>query len=259
MKDCSSKILIYAREKMNSCSSEVAGFHRQFVNDFINNYFEKTLTEDEDSYQAFLLKLNDSICNYEFEKVKIDGDPLKRFPFLLDFNWFRCYLITFFKLDLDCSLKSVNASANSKVPYKVDIDNLCSDLNKIETFFDAYIQKSSSYDNFKELTGDLFVDIVTTKNYLEYLLLKLYYDIFVDSVDIWSNYIIKGKKSATWDAVKSGWDDIKPYVAADAGGAVAGGLYGIEGGLVGVLIGALVGAAVTSIAKGAETAVLNVK
>ena len=156
----------------------------------------------------------------------------------------------------------------------IQISDLCVSINnEIKNLIEA----SETFENF-EMSYNNFIQerlLFFRENSLieEYYYAKLYSDVYLSSIDYISYYLCGESKGPRWDKFKSKlnevWEEVKPIVAADAGGAVAGAITGAAAGAAvgaaaggvgagpGALMGAKTGAVVGGCAQSAGKIVEN--
>ena len=122
------------------------------------------------------------------------------------------------------------------------------------------VKESSSLDDFKQKMSAIYEDLSNKLTYYpNYLFARIYFDVFISSLEFWPNIIIGNnttKAASFWDRVKDEWNNhIKPVLNEDATWAVAGGIGGAAAGAIAGGVGAIPGAIAGAVGGGVSASV----
>lgn len=260
------KILDYAKKRMDVISAGIATCHKKLLSDFFEKYYDEKMELTNESFAALELYV-------ELEKSNLDMKTIfgGQFPFPFPFPFPNPFpnpippisleaLRMHDKISQNLSesdyIRCICGDAVAKINDKLfDFDTILEIIEKIYVISDAYIKDSTSFEDFKEKMTTIFEDLSKKITYYpNYLFARIYFDIFISSLEFWPNIIIGNsttKAASFWDKVKDEWNNrIKPILNEDScngilgalGGAASGAAIGAIAGGVGALPGAAVGA-----------------
>ena len=242
----------YAYAYMDTKAADVKQYHREILRSFMADYYDEDMDLDSKTFQALNLFISDKIKSSMLPHPILDPFILIHFP--------KNPLEDLVNKDKLTESTSSGTVIKASVLGKDDKDNNLFDiakvvapaLDKLCDDIDRNISLSSSYPDFLTKMQQSLATIKEAKMApCDYLLISIYYNVLLDSLDFWSDFT-ENMRTKSWEHIQSGWDRIRPYARADAEGAVEGAIYGGITGAIsgGGLAGAAAGAAVGAVAGG---------
>ncbi len=222
-------ISIEQKTAIDSISREIAYYHNYLLDRFLINMYEEgdSLT-DQYLLQIINYVLNEgSNCSFTYLNADYFNEDSINVSNIADIcniilsnNTFSLQLFSDYNFN---NLFSVPLIENSIIEISTLLENSFYNSNTYEAFEASYLLGVS------ELLED-----VSDEN--DYFCIRVCADVALNSFYFWTNYFYlleqHQKEGNWWDKVKAKaqevWNEVKPYVAADVGGAVAGlgtGLY----------------------------------
>ncbi|MCK9499806.1 MAG: hypothetical protein GX793_00905 [Bacteroidales bacterium] len=255
----------FTKEKIDEISKKVSSLHNLIITDFLKSK-DVGMKLDANSYQSMLFFINEKIRKYiaDNEENKstfflppfpFPWNPKPQFPpYLLTYEGAQNYLKVSSKISDTEGLKLSFYSFNLSVFPLLNVSNICRLIEQIIVISNSYIEESSSFEEFCLKMDEVFKSISKELlYYADYFFVKLFYEVYIGSIELWGSHKIQ-LKTSFWEGVKKAWNDyIKPVAIEDGKGAVGGGIGGacagaIVGG-IGAMPGATAGAVSCSVAN----------
>ncbi len=253
----------HSYEQINLLSEEVSEFHNNVINYFLRELYKPTDVMNEEYLLNLRQMILDQAGNYDFKymnKNDFNDELIEDDEFLLccfnamQYDTLNLSSLSHYNEDCLFDFSLIEKKSNRCA---LELESLFYDSESPEEFeskYNAYIE---------EALGQ-----VTDK--YNYMCIRFYADMYMSSFITWSNYLFgesnqakkpNGWLNKTWDKAKAKakkfWKDVKPIVAADAGGAVTGAMIGSVGGLPGAGAGAVKVGCATSAGQAVQNLINN--
>ena len=247
------------RNTINNISKEVAKCHDYMIRMLLNSSDVDYWRLNDDFIEWVYDMEIEEMSNYPFE----NGEYFQQTNNKINISTLQQIVYDIISMD---NFSSEILSSYISTIY-LNTENTDSWIEEISNTFEECLSNSITYEEFVG-TYSMNVDNITNtiENDIEYMCVRFYADMQIGSFQTWCDYLYgevsidmdtpKNTKS-WWNKIKATaqevWQDVKPVVIADAGGAVTGAMVGAAVGGV----GAAPGAVITSVATSAGAATVE--
>jgi hypothetical protein len=245
------------KENIDRLSSEIVQFHDYVIRKFIAEMYKP----DDVFNEGYYLQLCDFLkyCIDEYSFSIMEREELKNTSFTYDEIQ---NMITTSKNDFDFSMFTCEGSDQ-------DFDIIQLKCQRIDSIFPILLEISNTFEMF-EVNYASFVneELASIDKIANYAPIRFFADMYIGSFKTWNESLYTDshkRQKSWWTDVKATasavWSEIKPIVAADAGGALTGAMigacYGAPGAVVGAVPGAASGAAIGAVTTSAGACIIE--
>ena len=224
----------YTTEEIDLIVSEMATFHQTYMVGFLDSICPTIDSEDSlSSFNLIMISIQQTMLDYNFQEIDIpisnyveSNSNIISLPLINDVALFWQNNFDFAFLQNNSEL--IQHLDMSEIGFIADFFRII-DLNVL-----PMIEKSDSFEDFRNSFSSFIQsnlsDCLVFSSKEMYFYAKLYAEIYLSSIDYFTNFMYEQDKGPRWEkfkgTLKEAWEITRPIVTADAVGAVFGAMAG---------------------------------